>query len=269
MVLVQRDRAEDMLAALETGADDVLIGQPERRSAVAHLAALLRRRQPRPATLTAHELAVGIQSAQPVSVPAPQDDRLREVLEGLGIHLRSARRLARENAAAEEIAAARATLSDLCRLLGMEIPPTDAEESPAPAPPAPLAPSSADASWTVLLIEDETQVREPLRLALEHCGYSVLEASDGEEGLELMTRRGHDIDLVVVDQRMPRLSGAEVLREIRRRDEHLPVVLMSGQPLSEIEAALGPDAFLRKPFELVDLSRTVHRLVGREDTTTR
>ena len=105
-------------------------------------------------------------------------------------------------------------------------------------------------------------MRYPLRKALQHVGYQVIEASDGEEGLEVIARRGDEIALVVVDQRMPRVSGLEVLRQLRRRERHIPVVLMSGYPsLDPQDGSAGPDAFLRKPFELLDLARTVQRLM--------
>lgn len=116
---------------------------------------------------------------------------------------------------------------------------------------------------TVLLIDDEASVRRPLRLALEHCGYRVLEAADGVHGLEIFTRQREQIAVAVVDQRMPRMSGQEVLEELKRRQASLPVILISGQagsePLDKPGSARA-DAFLRKPFELLDLARTVRRV---------
>ena len=120
----------------------------------------------------------------------------------------------------------------------------------------------------VLLVDDEAAVRRPLRQALEHHGYAVIEAADGEEALERFERVRAEIDLVVVDHQMPRLSGWTVLDELKRRAPDLPVVLMSGHTLAEVTPAggaapgpRGPDAFLRKPFELGDLAATVARLL--------
>jgi len=121
-------------------------------------------------------------------------------------------------------------------------------------------------SSAVLLIDDEASVRLPLRLSLEHQGYRVFEAGDGQEGLEMVERHGDEIALVVVDHQMPRMSGAEVVRELRQRPRHLPIILMSG--LSSADTGNGaamPDAFLRKPFELVELARTVRHLIGQGD----
>jgi CheY-like chemotaxis protein len=101
-----------------------------------------------------------------------------------------------------------------------------------------------------------------LRFALEHAGYRVIEACDGEEGLEVIARQGDELALVVADQRMRRISGLEILRQVRRRPHRIPVVLMSGYPsLDPPDGMEGPDAFLRKPFELLDLARTVQRLI--------
>jgi signal transduction histidine kinase/DNA-binding response OmpR family regulator len=123
------------------------------------------------------------------------------------------------------------------------------------------------AGGLVLLVDDEAAVRRPLRQALEHHGYAVIEAADGEEALERFERVRAELDLVVVDHQMPRLSGWTVLEELKRRAPDLPVVLMSGHTLAEVRPAgaasprRGPDAFLRKPFELGDLAATVARLL--------
>jgi len=136
------------------------------------------------------------------------------------------------------------------------------------APALALLPADADApggGGTILLVDDDPRVRRPLRLALEHCGFRVVEAGDGDEGLDLHAQTP-GVRLVVVDHRMPRLSGLEVLAELRRRDPALPVVLVSGHTQAELlggGAAPRPDAFLRKPFELADLARTVRSLLAR------
>jgi DNA-binding response OmpR family regulator len=207
VVLVHADRAADMTAALECGADDILVGQPDRRTAVSHLMALERRQMQAAIEDTAatHHL-LGLELAAPVA--------------DLAVRVRAA---------------------------------------------TPASGAASTAQQTILLIDDEAQVRAPLRLALQRQGFCVLEASDGDEGLELIARRGSEIALVVVDQRMPRISGAEVLREIRQRPGHLPVVLMSGEmTLVAAPDADRPDAFLLKPFQLVDLARAVQRLLDPE-----
>jgi signal transduction histidine kinase/DNA-binding response OmpR family regulator len=133
------------------------------------------------------------------------------------------------------------------------------------SPTAPQAPRAAPGTaGTILLVDDEASVRRPLRLALEHHGFRVVEAADGEEGLAAHASASGLVDLVVVDHHMPRLSGVTVLEELKRRAPALPVVLVSGHSLAELGGdTLMPDAFLRKPFELGELVAVVGRLLGR------
>ncbi len=224
IVLVQPAEATEVLLALRSSPDDMVLGHPDRRTAVSHLAALERHRHvARPALPTAHELASGY------DLTAPMAGSGSASVAGTP-----------PQAAPPSSAAAKRPLF-------------------AARPCAPSAPRPA----TILLIEDEPRVRHPLRLALQHAGYRVIEASDGEEGLEMIARCGEEIALVVADQRMRPVSGLDVLRQVRRRSHRIPVVLMSGHPSPKPPDGLeGPDAYLRKPFELLDLARTVQRLVG-------
>ncbi len=117
---------------------------------------------------------------------------------------------------------------------------------------------------TILLVDDEAPVRRPLRQALEICGYTVIEAVDGLDALRAYSRDESRIRLVVLDVKMPRMSGWEVLGELKRRVPTLPVILTSGYSRDDSappEGALVPDAFLNKPYELVELTQTVRRLL--------
>ncbi|HYC33604.1 MAG TPA: response regulator [Gemmatimonadales bacterium] len=274
LVLIHPEQAGRMVAALRAGADDVLVGLPERRSAVAHLAALERRcrgaEAPSPAghpVTTAYELAtlgsprepgVGVAAAATPVEPEPSSrvGGMLEALDALDRKLEAARR----NAGGESLARiveAIGTLDELYRSVGAPAPTrVPFRESEAAGPTVGEAGPA-----TILLIDDEPGVRFPLRLALQRCGWRVIEAGDGEEGLDIVGRRDAEIALVVVDQRMPGLGGAEVVRELRRRERHLPVILMTTGVHAESASGGGPDAFLRKPFELADLARTVRRLI--------
>jgi DNA-binding response OmpR family regulator len=130
-----------------------------------------------------------------------------------------------------------------------------------PAPVATLA-SSPSVPTTILLIDDEPSIRHSLRIVLQQAGYRVIEANDAEDGLEVIARQGDELSLIVSDQHMRRISGLELLRQVRRRPRRIPVVLMSGYPsLDPPDGVDGPDAYLRKPFDLRDLEQTVRRLV--------
>lgn len=120
-------------------------------------------------------------------------------------------------------------------------------------------------SETILIVDDEAGVRGPMRRALEHCGYTVLEAPDGIQGLELHSREQDRIGLVLLDIVMPNMSGWEVLAALRERAPSLPVVLVSGYPATDQpeDSVENGDAFLGKPFALEELLGTVRRLLDR------
>ncbi|MEP6572278.1 MAG: response regulator [Gemmatimonadota bacterium] len=143
--------------------------------------------------------------------------------------------------------------------------PRTLEHSPAEPPASEAEPGSG--TGTILLVDDEIAVRRPVRQALEYCGYTVLEAQDGIEALQVFGRECERIDLVLLDVKMPRMSGWEVLSELKQRVPSLPVVLTSGYSCEDSEPPVGtihPDAFLNKPYELRELTRAIRKLIGTE-----
>ncbi|MBI5446657.1 MAG: PAS domain S-box protein [Deltaproteobacteria bacterium] len=121
---------------------------------------------------------------------------------------------------------------------------------------------------TVLLVDDEQEVREVTQLILEKLGFEVLTAADGKEGLELFCQRADDVSVVLLDMTMPRMGGKEVLREIQRIRSDTPVVLASGyskEQASERVLEHPPTAFLQKPFRAIELEETLRgALRGRD-----
>ena len=119
-------------------------------------------------------------------------------------------------------------------------------------------------SETILIVDDEPEVRSATRRALEHFGYHVLEAADGAAGVSTYQTERDRIGLVVLDIVMPGMSGWEVMAQLKRESASLPVVLVSGcagpadQPQ---QIAARAEAFLRKPYELATLAQTVRRLL--------
>ncbi|TVQ99882.1 MAG: sigma-54-dependent Fis family transcriptional regulator [Deltaproteobacteria bacterium] len=116
------------------------------------------------------------------------------------------------------------------------------------------------ASATILLCDDEELIRWSLREYLGGKGYRILEAEDGEAGLERIA--AHGPDLVLLDLRMPKKDGLTVLRELRAAGNDVPVVMLTayGALESAIEATrLGADAYMTKPFDLEDVAETVAR----------
>lgn len=102
---------------------------------------------------------------------------------------------------------------------------------------------------TVVIADDEQDVRDLMRELLEECGFTVFEASSGETVLEAAA--GRHIDLVVLDLVMPGMEGLETLRALRREYPNLKVMVVSGAfGGSFLRAAriLGANAVLKKPF---------------------
>ncbi|MDY3562422.1 PAS domain S-box protein [Gemmata sp. JC673] len=100
--------------------------------------------------------------------------------------------------------------------------------APAPLPPAPPPARPPRGAETILLVEDEDGVRALSRCVLTACGYTVLEACDGEEALRLARAQGPSIQLVLTDVVMPGPSGREVAEEIRGRHPATKVLFVSG-----------------------------------------
>ncbi len=120
-----------------------------------------------------------------------------------------------------------------------------------PAAPPPGEPKPAKRT-TILVADDEPTVSGLARKVLEKNGFSVLTASHGMEAVDAFSKRSGEIDLVILDLNMPKLSGTEVFTEIRRLAPWVPVMLMSGygedSAVSHFdEAQLA--GFLQKPFK--------------------
>lgn len=119
-------------------------------------------------------------------------------------------------------------------------------------------------SKRILLVDDDAEIVESLRLALESNGYSVLIARDGNQGLALSERENPD--LVILDMMMPKRSGFLVLEKMRRtRDTPLRVIMITANEGSRHKAyaeMLGVDDYIRKPFPMDRLIDSVQRLIG-------
>ncbi len=113
--------------------------------------------------------------------------------------------------------------------------------------------------------EDELEVRSYLEMALRCHGYSIESAQDGEEVLSCLEREGSKISLVLLDIMMPRKDGLETLRDIRRMDRGLPIIMLSGasSPLKVVEAMKsGATDFIPKPVSHEDLCDAIEKALG-------
>src|SRR5579871_4362889 len=114
--------------------------------------------------------------------------------------------------------------------------------------------------YTVLVGEDELEVREYFEMALKCMGYSVEFAQDGEEVIGQLKALGTSISAVLLDLTMPRRDGMDALREIRKFYPELPVIIISGagSPLNIVKAMkTGATDFLCKPVAHEDLKKSI------------
>jgi two-component system, cell cycle sensor histidine kinase and response regulator CckA len=113
---------------------------------------------------------------------------------------------------------------------------------------------------TILLVEDEEGLRQLNARGLSSRGYTVLEAGNGVEAIEVLEKYDGKVDLVVSDVVMPEMDGPTLLRELRRRDPGLKIIFVSGYAEDAFQKHLPADgqfAFLAKPFTLKQLVNEV------------
>ena len=120
---------------------------------------------------------------------------------------------------------------------------------------------------TVLVVDDERNIVELVRLYLEKEGFNVVAASDGEQALFQYERS--DPDLVVLDLMLPKMDGFEVCRELRRRGD-VPILMLTARS-EDIDAIvgleLGADDYVTKPFNPRALVARVKAILRRTDVT--
>lgn len=116
----------------------------------------------------------------------------------------------------------------------------------------------------ILLVDDDPEIVESMKLALETRGYKIILARDGNQGLAMAERE--DPDLVILDMMMPRRSGFLVLERLRRtRRVPMRVIMITANEGSRHKAyaeMLGVDDYIRKPFAMDRLLDSVDRLLA-------
>ena len=117
----------------------------------------------------------------------------------------------------------------------------------------------------ILVVEDDSSIRQMLVGAFEAEGYPVREASNGEGALALLRRERPD--LIITDLLMPAMDGLEFLRELPlAMDEPPPVLVLSAvYRKAQVRAAIGDAEFLPKPFDMDEFLEKVSRLTGRPE----
>jgi two-component system, cell cycle sensor histidine kinase and response regulator CckA len=118
-------------------------------------------------------------------------------------------------------------------------------------------PLRAAGSGLILIVDDEEMVRRTAAVALEHCGYQVMEAGDGLEAIELFKIASNRIALVLLDLSMPLMTGEDCLNQLKQIRPDVPVLLSSGFPEADAIRrfkASGFSGFLQKPYTAMRLA---------------
>ncbi|MCE9607660.1 MAG: response regulator [Planctomycetia bacterium] len=121
------------------------------------------------------------------------------------------------------------------------------------------------ATKRVLLVDDDYEIIDSLRMLLEAKGYTILVARDGNQGLAMAERE--DPDLMILDMMMPKRSGFLVLEKLRRtRPVPMKIIMITANEGSRHKAyaeMLGVDDYIRKPFAMDRLLESVEKLIGK------
>ncbi len=122
-----------------------------------------------------------------------------------------------------------------------------------------------DVKVRIMTIDDSKTMRDMLRLTLDDAGYEVLQAVDGQEGVDML--RTEAVDIIITDINMPRMDGYEVIRQLRARPEHqaTPILVLTTESeldKKKIAREVGATGWMVKPFDPDRLVATVRKVVG-------
>jgi DNA-binding response OmpR family regulator len=115
-----------------------------------------------------------------------------------------------------------------------------------------------------LLAEDDTQIRTLLVEVLRNEGYTVYDAPDGEEAIQLFDQNSGSIGLLLLDLGLPKRTGVEVFRDIRSKKPDVKIIAMSGWGQRETVDELyqeGVDIFIQKPYRPSEILQTVKNIL--------
>jgi CheY-like chemotaxis protein len=136
---------------------------------------------------------------------------------------------------------------------------------------APNAPVTGGTE-TILVVEDESFLREMTRAILENFGYRIFEAPTGKEALVVWQQHAGEIDLLLTDMVMPEgVSGADLAEQLRSQKSGLKIIFTSGYTANEVNPevlAKFHAQFLQKPYSHTDLARIVRDCLDKKETTT-
>lgn len=118
---------------------------------------------------------------------------------------------------------------------------------------------------TILAVDDSGSLRQMLAFSLKAAGYGVIEAVDGEDGLE--KARKQTVDLVLTDQNMPGMDGLSLIKALRgmKNYQSVPILMLtteSGEDMKAMGKAAGANGWMVKPFDPARLTEVIRKLIG-------
>ena len=120
----------------------------------------------------------------------------------------------------------------------------------------------SDVAASILVIDDDRDMRRVLRDFLVRSGYGVIEAATGDEALRLI--ESTPVDVVILDKEMPGMNGFEVLASLRRQRPETPVIFITafgGPEVAEESRRRGARRYVEKPFRVTEVVETVQAVL--------
>ena len=111
----------------------------------------------------------------------------------------------------------------------------------------------------ILVIDDDQEFVTELNEILHDEGYQVFTANGGESGLALFIESNPD--LVLLDMKLPVLTGAQILPIMKGKRKDIPILMISGKPAKKELSALGADGYISKPFDIEFALKTIHTVL--------
>lgn len=112
----------------------------------------------------------------------------------------------------------------------------------------------------ILIVDDKESIRTLIEDELEEEGYDVLSASGGEEALAKLDEHDYQVDLVMLDIKMPGMNGLEVLNEIKRKKKSLPVILLSAYHTYKQDfSSWAADDYIVKSTDFAELKEKIEK----------
>ena len=130
--------------------------------------------------------------------------------------------------------------------------------------------TNLEGNETILLVEDEEQVRDLAERILLRAGYSVILAKDGDEAVQKFRQLAQSIDLVFLDVILPKLSGHRVMTIIKSEQPDMPILLTTGYSEKEIHndfMLVDGLELLQKPYNSVQLKTKIREIMSQTDPT--